>query len=144
MLKELGLTHSMETLVLGSPESYMPKGFSFSTTHDLKGNHENLWNVFGMVSSVEELVHVLKLQTQEYNINRKEQNKKYTEQKQNKWSSQNISSLLNLDRREREQLEGVLSAGIEAPYGMVSFDNRTIERLTKGKLNIAIVNNANW
>lgn len=88
---------------------------------------------------MDELIHVLKLQTEEYDTDRQEQNRKFTQQKQNKWSSQNIASLLKLETTEREQLEGILTAGFQTPIGMLSFDNRTIETLSKGKMKIARV-----
>lgn len=137
-LNELDIKNVREELLFESPESYIPRGFSFSNTQNLRGNQEHLWNVFSIVSSVDELIHVFKMQTEEYDTNRKEQNIKFAKQKQNKWSSQSIASLLKLETTEREQLEGVLTAGFEAPIGMLSFDNRTIERVTKGKMNIAI------
>lgn len=132
-LKELGFKNAEETLILGSPDSFLPKGFRFSSSHILKGNHETQFITAGYISSVEELIHVLRLQTQEYNKDRQQQNQNFAQQKQNQWSSQHIASLLNLDASEREQLEGNIMVGFSAPLGMATFDNRTIEHLTRSK-----------
>lgn len=132
-VKELNM-HIEESLsILGSPDSLLPKGIKFSAVHNLKGKREGLFNFAGLVSSVDELVHVVKLQTMEYTEERKQQNQKYAEQKQNQWSSQHIASLLKLERNEREQLEGFIHSGFRVPLEMISFDNRTIQHYVRGK-----------
>lgn len=140
-LPELGFKHVQEATLFGSPDSFLPKGFRFYTIHNARGNEEIQWNSASYISSVEELLHVLKLQTQEYKKDREQQYQNFAQQKQNQWSSQHIASLLNLDAHEREQLEGSIVVGSSTPLGIVSFDNRTIEQLTRGKLNITIRHN---
>lgn len=135
-LKELGFKHIQERIIVGSPDSFFPKGFRFSTIHNVRENHEIQWNSASYISSVEELIHVLRLQTQKYNKDREQQYQNFAQQKQNQWSSQHIATLLNLDANEREQLEGSVVVGLNAPLGIVSFDNRTIEQLTGGKPNL--------
>lgn len=122
-----------EFVTVGSSDSFMPKGFKLSAVHNDKGMRYGIWNIASFVSSLDELLHVVKLQTQEYNHYRKQQNQKFEEQKQHPWSSQHLASLLKLETHEQEQLEGFLSAGIYSPKEMVTFDNRTIEQFTKGK-----------
>lgn len=133
VIKQLGYKHEDEFLLMGAHESFIPEIVRVSRAHNLKGHREHLWSIAAAVSSMDELSHVLKLQTQEYNEDRKQQNQNYNEQKQNKWSSQYIASLLNLETHEREQLEGALVGGFNGPLGMVSFDNRSIEQYTRGK-----------
>lgn len=104
----------------------------------MSGKREGLYNLAALVSSVDELIHVVKLQTQEYNKNRHQQKQHYEQQKQSQWSSQHIASLLNVDSDEREQLEGLLGSGFYALLQMMSFDNRTLEQYASGEYLVTI------
>lgn len=121
---------------MGFTDSYFPQLIRLSSSSFSKGKYDTWWSAAGSVHSVKELIHVLKLQTQEYRELVKKQSQIFDQQKQNQWSSQNIASVLGLEYEEREQLEGSIVAGFNAPMGMVSFDNRTIEQLARGKLTI--------
>lgn len=131
-LEGLNLDKEEEIALAASDDSFIPKGFKFERTHDVKGKREGIWNLAASVSSVREFYHVLEMQTQEHNKDRQQQKQHYDEQKQNQWSSQHIASLLNLERYEREQLEGGMYAGFESPSLMLTFDNRTIEEYVAG------------
>lgn len=132
-LEELGFKHYQQVLLMGYTDNYLPQVFRLSSNTYSKGKFETWWTVAGGVRSVKELIHVLKLQTQEYTEAMHQQRQNFDQQKHNQWSSQNIASVLDLEAYEREQLEGAFMAGFNAPLGIVTFDNRTIEQLTKGK-----------
>lgn len=132
-IPEYGIKNVDIVMLMGYTDSYIPQMFRFSSNSNLKGKYETSWSAAGNINSVKELIHVLKLQTQEYRDLIKKQSQNFDQQKQNQWSSQNIASLLDLEATEREQLESSVIAGFNAPMGIVSFDNRTIEQLIKGK-----------
>lgn len=130
---ELDYAVDQQTILVGSSDSYVPKGIKASLSFNAKGKREHFWLAGGLVSSIDELVHVLKQQTAEYTKNQEHQKQSFDQQKQNKQSSQYIASVLNLDRREREQLEGFLYGGFKQSLQMISFDNKTMEKAVKGK-----------
>lgn len=137
-IEELGLQHEEEAVAFGSSDSFIPKGVKLYATHNLRGKRERDFNLAALVSSIDELMHIVKLQSREHQQDKKQQNQNFEQQKQNQWSSQHIVSLLNLYGSEREQLEGSLHAGFNVPLQMIAFDNRTIEQYIRGKYPVLV------
>ncbi|XP_060515925.1 vitellogenin-like isoform X2 [Cylas formicarius] len=111
---------------IGSEESYLPKSLKYQVKGRINGMNEHFVNVQAMVSSIKELKNVLFQQTEQY-----EQLKSQRSQQggQNKWSSENVARMLNLETPEKEQLEGFIYTQMGSLHKLWSIDNNTLERL---------------
>lgn len=134
-IEELGYAPEEILFSFGSEDSFIPKGVRYMSTNNYRGKRQGTNSFTAWVSSINELVHVAQLQTQQQFQDKQQQNQHFEQQKGNQWSSQRIASLLNLERENREQLEGTLIAGFGEAFQMISFDNRTIEQYTRGNIN---------
>lgn len=119
--------------IIGSEDEYFPKGMKFSFHYNSAGLKKKMMNFQAIVSSVEELIHLFKRQTKNYSDKLQEQRDKHQRQLGYAWSSQKIAELLGIKSDEREQLEGSLYLENSALEAFLSFDNRTVHRLIKGR-----------
>nr|QDP42284.1 Vitellogenin 3 [Agasicles hygrophila] len=131
VVEELNKVYKSNMQVFPSEDSQLPKGIRYSLRRHMAGLKRRLVEVTAIVSSVENLVQVLSEQTTEYQRQEKEQKRHASEQARNKYSSQNIAKLLDLQPESDEVLEAFLLAQMGSQKGVISFDNRTIEGLTE-------------
>lgn len=135
LVEELKL-HFRETLeTVGSEDELYLRGIKYSLQYYLGGQKNELVNFQTLVSSVDELVHVYKQQTEKYSQDQKKQQENHQQHTQNQWSSQYIARMLNLQMKQREQLEGNFYLENGIIQSMFSFVNTTIPTLRRSKNN---------
>ncbi|KAG5892825.1 hypothetical protein JTB14_033389 [Gonioctena quinquepunctata] len=129
IFEELNLRYTQILKSWGSDDEFYPKGIELDLDSRWGGLNYELLHVKALISSVEELVRVGVQQTLR-NLQEEEKHEKKARQQQYPWSSQTVASLLNMKPEIREQLEGSIYFGdMGSVFKMLSFDNRTIEKL---------------
>ncbi|CAH0562015.1 unnamed protein product [Brassicogethes aeneus] len=119
---KVGYKQVVQTII--GQGSFIPKSVKYSLRSTLAGLHRQLVNMQYMVSSIDELTNVVMKQTEFY-----KQAKEQTQNTEQQWSSQQVAGLLKLKMDEKDQLEGSLNIELGNIQQILSFDNRTIERL---------------
>ncbi|XP_018565741.1 vitellogenin-like [Anoplophora glabripennis] len=128
--EELKSKYHQSCQYLGSEEEFYPTGLRSRIHDNLGGQKRKLATFDAMVSSIDEMIHVVKHQTSDYQQQRQEQQQKAQQQGQHKFSSLYIAQLLNMKADEREQFEGNLYTELQgAFYKFWPFDNRSMEKL---------------
>lgn len=134
VIEELRSEYRQSAQFFGNEEEFYPKGFRYSIHNDLGGMKRQLATFQAMVSSVDELIHVVQYKTSEYLEQLQQQEKNAQEQKQHKFSSLHIAQLLNMKADEREQFEGNIYSELEGAFHKFwAFDNHSMEGLPDGK-----------
>ncbi|KAJ8936451.1 hypothetical protein NQ314_012313 [Rhamnusium bicolor] len=128
--EELKIWSKVATQSIGSDDEFYPKGFKYSIRVNINGLRHRFGYVQAMVSSIDELIHLGKLQTASYQQQKQKQEREGGEQKNQQFSSQKIAQILNIKADEREQLEGYFwMEGLSGYFQkFISFDNHSVER----------------
>ncbi|CAH0562627.1 unnamed protein product [Brassicogethes aeneus] len=124
VLDEIKVDYKQVVQSIVGQGSFIPKSVKYSLRSSLAGLHRQLVNLQYMVSSIDELTNVLMKQTQHY-----QQAREQSQTTEHQWSSQKIAGMLNMKMDEKDQLEGSLNIELANIHPLLSFDNRTIERL---------------
>ncbi|KAJ8985867.1 hypothetical protein NQ317_006241, partial [Molorchus minor] len=115
---------------IGHDDDMYPISLKYSLRANVGGAKGKLFGVQALLSSIHELIHVGKLQTDSYQKQMEKQWQNADKQEKQMYTSQNIAKLLNLKADEREQLEGFLNIELdEHVQHMLSLDNRTLEQI---------------
>ncbi|XP_066158842.1 vitellogenin-like [Euwallacea fornicatus] len=126
IMENMNIIFKRNLLYLGSDDHMLPKGGKYTLRGKVGGFKHYFINVQTMISSVKELVNVLRMQTEEYH---EEKHQRQNKADGHKWSSEKIAETLQLPVRQKEQLEGFIYAEMLSMYNMWSFDNQSIQQI---------------
>lgn len=133
IVEELKLRFREALETVGAEDRLYPRGIKYTLQYNLGGLKSELVNFQTVVSSVDELMHVYKQQTEKYSQEQKKQQENHQLHTQDQWSSQYIAKILNLQMKQREQLEGNLYLENGIIQAMFPFANTTVPTMRKSK-----------
>lgn len=133
LVEELKIHFKDSFETIGSEDELYPRGILYSLQYNFGGMKTEMFDFKAIVSSIDELIHVFKQQTEENASESEEQKQNYEEQSLHKFSSQYIAKMLNLKLEEREPLEGSLFFEFGLLQTMLPFDNTTVPNIYHSK-----------
>lgn len=118
---------SLQTI--SGDDHLMPKGLRYVLNAYLGGARRRLVSVQSMVSSIFDLEDTLKRQVFEYQQDLDKQKEQGQHTAQQMFSSEWITKQLNIENEANEQLEGSLLLKLSRAQRLLTFNNKTIEKL---------------
>ncbi|RZC42857.1 vitellogenin [Asbolus verrucosus] len=129
IVEQLQQSYKQSVQIFGGEDLIIFKGLKYNLRGQFGGVKQQVVNAQAMVSSFDDLINVLQQQTKEYQTQKNQ--KQANPSSQYKLSSEWVAKLLNMENKQREQLEGNLYLQMGSLQRIWSFDNHTIENLTQ-------------
>lgn len=134
VVDELDLAYKQQWSYIGSQDEFWPQALFVGTQKDMGGLKRNT-EFYAMVSSIDDLTDILDDQFDGSKVNSNPKNPRngrkhlQTEPRNNKWSTEKIAQMLNIQPDDAEQLEGQILLNVMNGKRFFAFDNQTLERI---------------